>query len=160
MTITEEQKRQIAYGLLDQPNKPHHFGRTGINDSHLCDFYDGGRRVACLAVKCVDTGGRKPCIAFWFYERKQEFFRRLKDFQLLQEFYFDDTSFTPSETGWVSFCRNGCTSADDMYRHIIAPGDQRESWISLRDALVEYAKDMLGCRVVFYLEETGCHLVT
>ena len=160
MAITEEQKRQIAYGLLDQPNKPHHFGRTEINDSHLCDFYVGRRRVACLAVKCVDTGGRRPCIAFWFYEEKQEFLLKLKDFQLPEEFYLDDTHVTTSEIGWVSFCRNGCTSADDMYRHIIAPGDQRESWISLRDALIEYAKDMFGGRVVFYLEETGYRLVT
>lgn len=159
MAITEEQKRQIAYALLDQPNKPHHVGKTGINDSHLCDFYVGGRRVACLAVKCVDTGKKMPCIALWFNEKKEEFLDKLKGLQLPQEFYLDVTNVTPSGSGWVSFCRKGCASADEMYRHMIDPGDKRKSWISLRDTLVDWVKGLSGGNVVFFNEETGEHLL-
>lgn len=159
MAITEKQKQQIAYCLLDQPFKPHHVGKTGINDSHLCDFYVMGRRTACLAVKCVDTGQKRPCIAFWFNERKQEFLDKLKGLQLPQKFYLDETNVTSSGSGWVSFCREDCASAAEMYRHIIDPGDQRESWISLRDTLVDWVKGLPDGKVVFFEEETGGHLL-
>lgn len=155
MSIENRQKEEIANRLLDGILGPshgkvpdhYHQGRTGVvNDSHLCKV---GNNFIC--VKSVDRGGISPCIGFYIKEpTKKEWFERIKQLPLPDGFSLDEKAYTKKPKGWISFGREECKSADDLYKQIVNPGTKLEQWVQLFNTLKSFAEEEFGYAPEFF----------
>ena len=150
MTLTNDQKRQLALAFVQYPE---HYKPESINDSHLCRF-NGGKTRALVCVKSVDSGKRRPCIGFYFISPdKDENLRILRRSELPKGFYLNEDLVTDSQTGWVPFCRRDCETAVEMFRQIVSPGSRHSEWKQMFEFLKTWGRNHLGCQEEYYSSE-------
>ena len=159
--LSNEQRRQIAYSLLDgnlgKESRNHvlHWASTGvISHSYLCFFHEGDEKGMIEVL--FDTGRYKPGIGFfWRSETKQQHLESLRRLQLPDGFALDDRLVTPGNIGEVPFFRHDCASPEMMYKQIVNPGTLREQWLKLFETMKDWCQNELKCAMNFYEEERG-----
>ena len=153
-----DRKREVALKLV---NAPEHQGNVAgnLNDSHLCYIQQGKKVLICA--KYVDFGRAVPGIGIFFEEPiKKHYLAGLKKQVFPKGFLMDDDSITPSDTGWVVFCKEDCRNFNDMYTQIVNPGNSFKAWKALYDVLLDWAtKTFPSNPVNFYPRECLARLM-
>lgn len=147
MPISNEQKKEIAKTLVKCPK---HYVRNGrIQDSQLCQFASHGDSV-CIAIKPLR---RNPEIAMYF-SNKQSHLESAKKIQLPDGFVLREGNITPNPRGWISFGKTGCVNDSDMYKEIVQPGNELDSWKEMFERLRKWASKEFQCEPTYYQAES------
>jgi len=144
MSISKEQKMAIAIRFVTKPQP--YINQGSFVDAHLCEF-----EGCCISFKFSDKGKSCPGLGIYTIGNRQKW---------IQE--FDNCcpdGFVPNhgqqhrgdpQNGWISFCKQGCTTQEAVYKDIVENDGSLQGWRSLFAALKVRLEQLTGKAAVVH----------